>query len=246
MPLRHPRPAMRDLLYLSESKMEVLVPQLPGRVRERLGLEAGLNAGVLSLKASLSNDNRTSLVGALNAVVRMIERKHGHQHRTDQGLSVGSWIEFEEEFRFGSAWPGSGEGRDRPVVDGLVYFAAAQYPQHPPFALVGSLAHLLDRRRPTSDGDSDSQQVGRLYIEAIRAYAQAVQELPGRAAIGDLSTLGSTDRALSAVILLCEIDAPHAEGWAPPVRLAGLARILAIDEFGTILATPLYIEYASR
>src|SRR5262249_10930079 len=107
MPLRHPRHAMRDLLYLSESKMAVLVPQLPGRVRERLGMEAGLNAGVLSLRASLSSDSRTSPVGALNAVVKMIERKHGHRQRTDRGLAVGSWIKFEEEFRFGSAWPGS-------------------------------------------------------------------------------------------------------------------------------------------
>ncbi|MEU2931052.1 SAVMC3_10250 family protein [Streptomyces sp. NPDC007251] len=237
---------MRDLLYLSESKMGVLVPQLPGRVRDRLGLEAGLNAGVLSLKASMASDSRTSLVGALDAALKMIERKYGHRQRTEAGLAVGHWIEFDEEFRFGSAWPGGDGVRGHPVVEGLVYFAAAQYPERPPFVLVGSAAHLLDRRRPTGDGTSDGQQVGHYYVEAIRAYARALQELPGHAAIGYLPELGATDRALSAVTLLCEREAPHTEGWTPPVRLAGVARILAVDNSGSILATPLYIEYASR
>ncbi|MFE2512020.1 SAVMC3_10250 family protein [Streptomyces naganishii] len=237
---------MRDLLYLSESKMGVLVPQLPGRVRDRLGLEAGLNAGVLSLKASMASDSRTSLIGALDAVVKMIERKYGHRRRTEPGLAVGHWIEFDEEFRFGSAWPGGDGARGHPVVEGLVYFAAAQYPEQPPFVLVGSSAHLLDRRRPTGDGPPDGQQVGHFYVEAIRAYARALQEIPGHAGVGHLPALGATDRALSAVTLLCELEAPHTEGWTPPVRLAGVARILAVNDSRSILATPLYIEYASR
>ncbi len=37
---------MRDLLYLSENKMRILVPQLPVRWRRRLGLEAGFNLGL--------------------------------------------------------------------------------------------------------------------------------------------------------------------------------------------------------
>jgi uncharacterized protein DUF7019 len=245
MPFRRSRPVMRDLLYLSESKMQVLVPQLPGRIRERLGLEAGLNAGVLSLKATLSSDSGTSVVGALDAVVKMIERLYGSRQRTDSGLAVGNWIGFEEDFRYGSAWPGNGEGRDRPVVEGLVYFAAADYPRRPPFALVGSSAHLLDRWRSAAEA-TPNRPVGELYIEAIRAYAEAVRQLPGHAAIGNLSMIGPTDRALSAATLLCEIHAPHQEGWTPPVRLAGLARILAVDDAGSILATPLYMEYASR
>jgi hypothetical protein len=47
---------MRDLLYLSESKMQALVPQLPGRTIRRLGLEAGVSAGLISLKVTLPGE----------------------------------------------------------------------------------------------------------------------------------------------------------------------------------------------
>lgn len=43
---------MRDLLYLSENEMRAPIPQLPGRLRRRLGFEAGLNAGVATATTS--------------------------------------------------------------------------------------------------------------------------------------------------------------------------------------------------
>jgi hypothetical protein len=131
------------------------------------------------------------------------------------------------------------------VVEGLVYFAAA---------VPGAPAVCSRRivRPPSGPSTADGRRnlgrpaVGHYYVEAIRAYAHALQERPGHAAIGYLPELGATDRALSAVTLLCAIEAPHTAGWTPPVRLAGVARILAVDNAGSILATPLYIEYASR
>jgi hypothetical protein len=94
---------MHDLLYLSERKMEALVPQLPGRLRRRLGLEAGLNVGIASVKAQLPGDNQRASVALLDAVVKMIDRERGVQWRTEPTLTVGDWIQFEEEFRFGDA-----------------------------------------------------------------------------------------------------------------------------------------------
>ncbi len=104
---------MRDLLYLSENKMRALIPQLPGQLRRRLGFEAGLNAGVVSAKATLQSESQPSSVALLDAVVEMIERGKGSRWRTDSDLRAGDWIQFEEEFRYGDAPPG------------LVYFAAA-------------------------------------------------------------------------------------------------------------------------
>jgi hypothetical protein len=68
---------MRDLLYLSENKMRALVSQLPGQLRRRLGFEAGINAGVMSAKATLQSESQPSLVALLDAVVEMIEQGKG-------------------------------------------------------------------------------------------------------------------------------------------------------------------------
>jgi len=58
--------------------------------------------------------------------------------RTDADPRAGEWIRFEEDFHFGSAWPG-----DQNSVADLVYLAAAG---GQPFLLAGSAAHVLDRR----------------------------------------------------------------------------------------------------
>ena len=95
---------VRDLLYLSENKMRALVPQLPGKLRKRLGFEAGLNVGVLSAKATLPGESsQPSSVAALDAVVEMIEREKGSRWRTDPDLRAGDWIQFDAEFRYGDA-----------------------------------------------------------------------------------------------------------------------------------------------
>ncbi|MFF1279399.1 SAVMC3_10250 family protein [Streptomyces sp. NPDC058299] len=247
MPLRRRRSdAMRDLLYLSETKMKVLTPQVPDRIRRRLGAEAGVNAGLMSLKATLASDSRqSSTVGALQAVVSMIEAKHGRRQRSDADLRVGDWIQIAEEFRYGDAWPGAAVRG--PVVEGLVYFAAVAAP---PLLLVGSAAHVLDRRPPE---DPPRPQVGVYYTEALRSYAQALRELPDGAAHGRITPPENVDRGVAyAVHTLCDIDAPEGREWTSPVRLAGLARVIGVwhdpgdDHGGWVLATPLYLEYAPR
>lgn len=122
---------MRDLLYLSENKMRALVPQLPGKLRKRLGFEAGLNVGVVSAKATLPGESsQPSSVAALDAVVEMIEREKGSRWRTDPDLRAGEWIQFDEEFRYGDAATAEQRvdldfyGPDaHHALSGLVYFA---------------------------------------------------------------------------------------------------------------------------
>ena len=146
---------MRDLLYLSENKMRALVPQLPGQLRRRLGLvglEAGVNVGVASVKATLPGEPQPSSIALLDAVVEMIEREKGSLWRTDRDLRAGDWIQFDEEFRYGAAATASYryqylDDPDDPAADhalsGLVYFAATD--AYSPFVLCGSAVHVLDR-----------------------------------------------------------------------------------------------------
>ena len=89
---------MHDLLYLSESKMQALVPQLPAQLKSRLGIEAGINIWFASIRATLPGDVQRSPLAVLDAVVQMIERDRGVQLRTEPALIVGDWIRFEEEF----------------------------------------------------------------------------------------------------------------------------------------------------
>lgn len=234
---------MHDLLYLSESKMEVLVPQLPNRIRRRLGFEAGVNTGVLSVKAKVANEGQPPLVGAIDDVVKMIENEHGTRWRTDYDLRAGDWIRFEEYFRYGNAWPG--DEYHQPFVSGLTYFAAAGAP---PFALIGSSVHVLDLRQP-----QPTPYLGLYYADALREFAQTVVQMPDEA-VSELPPRppGADDRTsdMDAVLHAVPWLRIHSDGMAE-TRLSGHARVIAvgITSYGyerSVLATPLYVEYLPR
>lgn len=250
---------VRDLLYLSENKMRALVPQLPGQLRRRLGVEVGLNAGVASAKASLPGEPQPSSIALLDAVVEMIEREKGSRWRTDHGLRAGDWIQFEEEFRYGDADTATHRrglpGHDQPAshpLSGLVYFAATC--AGAPFVLCGSSVHVLDRWQP---GDSPGNQVGHFYMDALIAYARQLAELPDEAAVTEFSPpAADLHRSLQyALSWLCRVETQDGRPnhWATgPVRLTGHARVLAVEAPYTaggppsVLATPLYVQYAQR
>lgn len=129
---------MRDLLYLSETKMKDLVPQLPRKVLRRLGVEAGVNVGVLSLRATLSPGEQASQVALLDSVISMIEEERLTRWRTDPELRAGDWIQFEEAFRHETTPPDVAH----PMPSGdLVYFNAVEM-QNKRFSLCGSREHL--------------------------------------------------------------------------------------------------------
>ncbi|MDP9607906.1 SAVMC3_10250 family protein [Streptomyces hygroscopicus] len=235
---------MRDLLYLSENKMRALVPQLSGRLRRRLGLEAGFNAGVASVKATLPSDAQPSSAALLDAVVNMIERARGFRSRTDGDLQPGDWIRFEEAFHYGDA---PGRVRDEDTAAGLVYFAAKD---GPPFVLLGSGVHVLDRWQ-----SEEARGPGRpFYMDAIRAYARRLAELPDEAATGEFEPLPRPRRAVPlrhAMEYLCDSVGRWESPWVSQlVQLGGHARVLAVEPMSdgtrSVLATPLYVEYTQR
>jgi hypothetical protein len=256
------RTTTRDLLYLSEPKMQALMHRLPDRTLRHLTVESGFDAG------------------ALAAVIDLIEKQWGIRRRTDSGLRAGDWISFAEDFRYAPAYPGPrspGDENDA-AVPGLAYVSAQD---RPPFVMVASARCFLDRRPPGDDGPATS--AGYFYMEALRLYASRVFSLQDEAAAAgppDLSGNGldSEDQLLMSVGHLhsestrIRSSSPPEEGppprpgedrpapppprrpvWLPRVRLSGLARVLragaprdadAPDPVH-ILATPLHLEYAA-
>ena len=224
---------MRDLLYLSETKMRALVPQLPGRIRKRLGLEAGINAGLISVRATLPPDQQPSLIAALDQVIEMLEGERLPRWRTDPRLRAGDWIQFAEGFRFGEAPMARGR---RPAHD-LVYFVASGGPA--PFVLCGSRAHLLDKRQVP---DAEREAWAGLYTTAVLDYARRLAELPDEGAVADPPQLaGNVDvhgtpradhdevtRDLGNAIR--ELSHPSMQ-WTGQAVLSGHARVLAASRF---------------
>jgi len=236
---------MHDLLYLSESKMQALVPQLPGQLKRRLGIEAGVSVWFASLRATLPGGVQQPPLAVLDEVVRMIERDRVVRQRIESGVTIGDWIRFEEDFRYADASPELWQGDDA-AVSRLVYFVATTLPQ---FVLCGSAVHVLDRRQ--SAMPSSGPPVGVFYVDAVRAYGRKMSELADEGAISD--PLPAPDigpgRGLRIGLQALHNEAEHHPGWSSAVRLAGHARVLATDDSmgqgSAILATPLYIEYSS-
>lgn len=205
---------MRDLLYLSETKMKDLVPQLPRKVLKRLGVEGGLNVGVLSLRATVSPDEQTSLPALLDSVINMIENERLTRWPTDPHLRAGDWIQFKGTFRCGTKPPDT----KHPLPSGdLVYFNAVET-ESKRLSLCGSVVHLkgADYVLP-----SEQRAMSSAYVSSL---------LGSNDSTPDDEAAPPRDRQSS-----------HAPGG---VSLFGHARVLAVfDDF--VLATPLYVEYAS-
>ncbi|MGE7390848.1 SAVMC3_10250 family protein [Streptomyces sp. NPDC004126] len=243
---------MRDLLYLSENKMRALIPQLPGGVRRRLQVEAGLNIGVASAKAALTGEPQRPSVALLDATVKMIEKTKGVRQRTERDLRAGDWIRFEDEFRFGDAvtTERSNDSTDHHPLAGLVYFATTQ--AEAPFVLIGSSVNVLDRWQ---SGQPAEARVGWFYMDAVLAYAHQLALLPDEAATSEFTPPDGLEGGLGyGLWVLCRTaefgDDDRYDRWASePIRLSGHARVLATlptDGPPCLLATPLYVEYTAR
>ena len=224
--------------------MRTLVPQLPVRLLKRLGLEAGVSAGLISMKVTLPPDQSPSLIGALDQVIEMLAAKRLPRWRTDPRVRTGGWIQFDEAFRFGEA-PPSADLSDHD----LVYFVATDDDQSS-FLLCGSRAHLLDKRQVT-DGRPDP--VAGYYTTALLDYARRLAALPDEAAVADPPRLAGNlnmngdptsddDEAQGELMrAIGELYNPNIS-WTGHAVLAGHARVLAVGDF--VLATPLYVEYS--
>ncbi|MFF2148644.1 SAVMC3_10250 family protein [Kitasatospora sp. NPDC058190] len=130
------------------------------------------------------------------------------------------------------------------------YFATTH--AEPPFVLVGSSVHVLDRWQ---SGQAPEQRVGWFYLEAVIAYARHLAELPDEAATGEFAPpVGIDDGLAYGLWVLCRTaqfgNHGHDQWASEPMRLSGHARVLAVIPTPGgppgVLATPLYVEHAER
>lgn len=237
---------MRDLLYVSESKMRVLTAQLPDRVRNRLGVEAGINTGIVTVKGTLagSDGNAPSSLGALDAVIEMIEKSHGERRRTDADLRPGDWFKLDETVEYGHAHDSEEEFTG---PNSLVYFAVTTLP---PLILLTSAKYILEIQQ----GNTEAEQrrgPGPFYLHLFKDQYRALLETPGEGAAGVVTQRATDVMFFYAVWQLCYFASRRAaRNRGRPVRLAGHARVLAVgegpDQQQCVVATPLYLEYAPR
>jgi hypothetical protein len=238
---------MRNLFYLSETKMRTFIPQLSRRFLRRLGIEGKVSVGYASLGVNWSgNTPPDSVIELLNAVVKKIEPDGGFRSRMDLDLIPGDWIRFDEQFHYGTGRPDTESDYQRP---GLVYFAATAAPA---FLMCGSAAHVLDRRQLPED--DSTKWVGAYYVEEVHAYARRVVEAQDEAAnTVRPQTGGGSGQSRSLGHAISQIaDEPRWEtGWSEAVPFSGHARVLEVGENSPgqplwVLATPLEVEYARR
>ncbi|MET8746891.1 SAVMC3_10250 family protein [Streptomyces sp. NPDC004728] len=241
---RRSKKTMRDLLYLSETKMQVLVPQLPDKSRKRLGIEAGINAGIVSVKGTLAGreSNTRSSIEALDAVVEMIEKTHGRRSRNDPDLRSGDWITINEVFQCGRP---RNDGSELTGPDGLVCFAAATLP---PLMLLTSAKHILEVRQGSTSAEVPSNQMHPHYLNHfLSLYRHLIRTQDGA---GELEPDFATTRNRATYLMLtkCREVAEDVANGGEAMRLSGLARVLSTGPTTNmrVVATPLYLEYAPR
>ncbi|MFD7019041.1 SAVMC3_10250 family protein [Streptomyces sp. NPDC059928] len=233
---------MRDLLYLSESKMRVLTPQLRGYGR-RLGIEAGINAGVVSLKGiqpGSEGNAQPSSVEALGAVIEMVEKSSDVRLRTDPDLRPGDWIKIAEDFNL---WLARDGGDESVGADGLVYFAATA---SPPVVLLASAKHMLEQPQEVPPTENPMHRGAVVYMDILVRQAR-------RLLVDDwVPDSFEYGWVLDAAREIC-VYAPERARFEgrQPIRLAGHARVLGVGRSirrgeHCVIATPLYLEYAPR
>ncbi|MGW8688018.1 SAVMC3_10250 family protein [Streptomyces sp. NPDC055817] len=217
------------------------MPQLRGYGR-RLGIEAGINAGIVSLKGiqpGSESNAQPSSVEALGAVMEMVKRSSDVRLRTDPDLRPGDWIKTTEDFNF---WLARDRGDESVGTDNLVYFAATA---DPPLLLLASAKHMLEQPQEVPPPEHPMHRGAVTYMEIL---VRLVRPLHGDGTRDEENL--SYGWAIEAARQICA-EAPERAGFEgrQPIRLSGHARVLGVGVRRgkyCVIATPLYLEYAPR
>lgn len=221
---------MKYLVFVSDAKVDMLLPQIPQELKSKLAAEIGVNVGVLSAKLKSERDIgvQPDPISRLNAVTQFL-RKTQEVGTVDEPRI---WIEGTEDVRI--AYPTDSRQ--------AVFFVGRTEAQTR-FALAGSSAHLTSRR-PT-----DTTTIGWSFLPdlmiMLKAMITTFEDPRIEDDLGDRASQAVTKDMEFEWIDLVTVLEQHAPG--PPMRVNFFAkRLLAgkhpYSEFNAVLATPLYVS----
>jgi hypothetical protein len=221
---------MEYYLYISESKVNMLFPQLPQETKGKLGAEFEANAGVLKVKVKSEKESqpKENLIARLQVVV-------DHLKRSEEPGSVDkpkSWIEDTQSARVIYL-----------AEDNQVVFFVGTSPGGSRFALGGSAANLLSHQKP------ETVQIGWSFlpdlIQSLRMMVSVSEEESSRESVERFLSGTAASNEFEWMDLLKAVQG--ASGTT--IRIKFMAKKLVSGahvqdrRFG-VLATPLYVAMA--
>jgi hypothetical protein len=233
---------VRELVYLSEAKLRQFQDDRRGwfsRVKEA-GFKGPFGIGEAKIALSEGDTDRRP---SLSRVLRNLE-KSGRAPRwfEEDDITPGEWVSFEARLCFEVFQPRGGQSA------GLVIFVQPQDDEGVPRRLLlhGASQHVISINSPRSGVEITHEQAMSLPVIrllVIRAQ-RALDELDGRTEREFPDHYGPNERS---IVTLDSRIAHNADQNA--ARMAGIARVSGIITFGPkrlVVASPLYVEYASK
>lgn len=262
---------MRELLYLSDTKLTMLLAANPKRGWRAERAEGRVTVGGLSLKlgAARSNDEQ-DVASRLDQAIDLIERsKRASRWFTDPTVQPGHWIQFELSVRYGT-WDHGNAGCVSPgrhpnaenlaLVIGEVAVVEIGQKRALRLVLCGSVEHMRDRAVTTAErvgGHYSTCEPFRVIWHSLKqqndAWTGTLRRTQQAEIVLPSDLIGYVDRfygqqwlgrTLAHVYYICnrEMD------LSTSTRVSGHARVLATPaalntDVRYLLATPLYVEF---
>ncbi len=219
---------MKYFLFVSDAKVDMLLPQIPQESKSKLAAEIGVNVGVLSAKLKSEQDTgvKPDSISRLNAVSNFL--------RNTQNIGTvdepEAWVEGTQDVRI--VYPTSSRQ--------AVFFVGRSETQTR-FALAGSSAHLISRK--TSTDDIGWSFLPDLMIQ-LRAIFHTFEDSSITEELADLSM--STVTSGYEFEWIDHVGALEERATGPSMKVSFLAKRLLAGKherlgFNAVLATPLYV-----
>jgi hypothetical protein len=225
---------MEYFIYASDAKVDMLLPQIPEKMKGKFALELGVNVGVFSAKMKGEEDLglKSDRFSRLNAVIKYLKNSEEIGSVDDPK----SWIEGTEQLRI-----------VYPTEHKEAVFFVGQSKEKIRITLAGSAAYL------TSKGTGVIHDVGWSFLPDLLIQLRMV--------VGAFENPEIEDRRLE-LLTQCTTTEMESEwmGWlaslernarGPSMTLKFLARRLltGVDADAgrkVLLGTPLYVAYADE
>ena len=245
---------MRELVYLSEAKLKQFVAGRPRRLHGRAQVEGELTVpGIGGLRASsAAPDQNAGAVAELKKVISALEKSdRAARWFADSRVQPGQWVHFDLPLCYTTIADRGARavvflGSDEPA-DGSSTVAATRLLLH------GSAEHLLDGQ----DGDAANRDGWRSPVRytQVRQFIHLLYRLNRHSTSSDSEPDADELDLRSGRFLegdVHEVFELLEDALAPRLTaawMAGYARVTAVlreEGFVTVLATPLYVEYAPQ